>query len=39
MAEKLYRILEQIDGEKGLKIIPYKAAQILKVFLLIHFIK
>lgn len=39
MAENLYRLLEQIDGEKGLKIIPYKIAQKIKVYLLQNWIK
>ncbi len=31
IAVKVYRILELIDGEKGLKIVPYKVAQPIKM--------
>jgi len=40
MAIKFYRILERLGGEKGIKaLIPYKVTQVIKVFLLMYFIK
>lgn len=39
MAPKLYRLLERIDGEKGKRLIPYKAAQKIKMLLLTYCIK
>ena len=27
----LYRLIEHLDGEKGLKLIPYRLAEYLKV--------
>ena len=40
MAELIYRIIEQVDGERGGKpLIPYKLGQVVKVFLLMYFIK
>ena len=39
MGITIYRLIEQIDGEKGIKIIPYKLAQRIKVFLLNYLIK
>jgi hypothetical protein len=32
--ETLYRIIEMIDGEKGIKIIPYTLAERIKIWLL-----
>jgi hypothetical protein len=36
MIEYLYRLIEKIDGEKikGFKLLPYKIAQKIKMFLL-----
>lgn len=34
-----YRLIEQIDGEKGLRLIPYVLGQRIKMFLLIYCIK
>jgi hypothetical protein len=39
MAEIIYRIIEKIDGEKGKALIPYKVGQMIKVILLVYFIK
>ena len=39
MAEGLYRFIERINGEKGKTVIPYKLGQMIKVFLLMYFIK
>jgi len=36
---KLYHLLENIDGEKGLKFLTYKTAQALKIMILITLIK
>lgn len=36
MLHKLYTILEHLDGERGIKLIPYKLAQRVKVWLLIN---
>lgn len=36
MLNILYTIIEHIDGEKGLAILPYKLAQRVKVWLLIN---
>jgi len=30
----IYRLMEALDGERRLKIIPYRTAQIIKVFCL-----
>lgn len=38
MPIKLYRIMELTDGEKGLKLIPYRLAQRVKMLLLTYFI-
>ena len=35
LAEITYRILETLDGEHGLKLIPYSLAQALKIKLLV----
>ena len=32
--ETLYRIIELIDGERGIKIIPYNVAERIKLLLL-----
>ncbi len=34
ISEWFYRVLEKIDGEKGPRVIPYKAAERLKLFVL-----
>lgn len=31
IAQVIYRLIEQIDGEKGIKLIPYKIAQQIKI--------
>ncbi len=33
MAILIYRLIEQLDGEKGVKVIPYRIAQRVKVYL------
>lgn len=38
MGIKLYRLIELIDGEKGLQLIPYRIGQKVKMFLLIYII-
>lgn len=38
MAIKLYRLMELIDGEKKIRIIPYYIAQQIKVYLLQNWI-
>lgn len=38
MSIKIYRLLERLDGEKGVKLIPYSIAQRFKVLLLRYFI-
>lgn len=32
--ETMYRFIEAIDGENGLKLIPYRIGQCLKLFCL-----
>lgn len=32
--ETLYRIIELIDGERGVKIIPYSVAEHIKIWIL-----
>ena len=32
--QTLYHIIEMLDGERGIKLIPYKVAQRIKMFLL-----
>lgn len=39
MAEYFYRLIEKLDGEKGKALIPYKVGQVLKMLLLVYFIK
>lgn len=39
MGNIIYRLMEKLDGEKGIKIIPYKLAQRIKIFLLTYIIK
>ena len=39
MGYKIYRLVELIDGEKKIKIIPYWIAQKIKMFCLIYLIK
>ena len=36
MLHKLYTLIENLDGERGLKLIPYKYAQRIKIWLLIN---
>lgn len=36
MLHKLYTLIENLDGERGIKLIPYKLAQRVKVWLLIN---
>lgn len=39
LAIVLYRVIEYVDGEKGLKIIPYSTAQRVKMSILQGFNK
>ena len=39
MGSLIYRFIEQIDGEKGIRFIPYKMAQKIKNFCLRNLIK
>jgi len=41
MAIKLYRLIEWIDGEKTrlIKLLPYRIAEKIKLFLLMYCIK
>ena len=32
----LYRLMELVDGERGIKIIPYRYAQRIKVWCLMY---
>ena len=34
----IYKLIEYIDGEKHLKLMPYNIAQKIKMFLLTNFI-
>lgn len=34
IAEAIYRMIEAIDGEKDIKIIPYKYAEAIKLYAL-----
>jgi len=34
----LYKLIEHVDGEYGLKLIPYNIAEKIKVWLLTHWI-
>ena len=34
----LYKLMEEIDGEHRIKLIPYKYAQRIKCFCLLHII-
>lgn len=36
MGHSLYRLIEHINGEKGLKLIPYSMGQKIKLFLLLN---
>lgn len=38
LAESIYRIMEKIDGEKGIKLIRYEYAEAIKLYCL-RFIK
>jgi hypothetical protein len=35
-AEKLYRLIERVDGERGKRLIKYKIAQKIKIYLLTY---
>jgi hypothetical protein len=39
MAEAFYRMIENLDGERRIKVIPYPIAQKLKMLILIYLIK
>ena len=39
MGTLLYKLMERIDGEKGIRFIPYKWAEKVKVFCLTYLIK
>jgi len=34
----IYRLMESIDGERGVQIISYRAAERIKIFCLVHLI-
>lgn len=34
MFESIYHIIELMDGEKGFRLIPYRLAETIKLFLL-----
>ena len=36
--EFMYRLIEHIDGEQHLRIIPYKVGQRIKCWLLLHIV-
>jgi len=39
MGSLIYKFMERIDGEKGIRFIPYKLAERIKVFCLTYLIK
>ena len=39
MSEKLYKLIELINGEKRYKFISYNLGQRIKMFLLVYFIR
>lgn len=34
LAESIYRMMEKVDGEKEIKLIPYKYAEAIKLYCL-----
>lgn len=39
MGYLIYRLMEKLDGENGIKLIPYKLAEAIKHFCLNYLIK
>ena len=39
MGYLIYKLMEKLDGENGIRFIPYKIAEKIKVFCLTYLIK